>query len=89
MSLAVGKGGLQIILCRLPGAHETLDHYAHIDSHSDLKKYEIELWPKNGNTQNSTPLCQNRLPFGSQKHIQNRFLIQKLQYIKLTTIIHN
>ena len=34
MSLAVGKGGLQIILCRLPGAHETLDHYAHIDSHS-------------------------------------------------------
>ena len=38
MSLAVGKGGLQIILCRLPGAHETLDHYAHIDSHSDLKK---------------------------------------------------
>ena len=67
MSLAVGKGGLQIILCRLPGAHETLDHYAHIDSHSGLKKSQIELCPKNGNTQNFTPLYPNRLPFGSQK----------------------
>ena len=50
MSLAVGKGGLQIILCRLPGAHETLDHYAHIDSHSGLKKSQIEICPKFGNT---------------------------------------
>ena len=31
-----GRARVEIILCHPTAPHETLDHYAHIDSHSDV-----------------------------------------------------